>query len=86
MSGIVVTSITDGADMDTATQTKTPRQIAKRLSDHCMNGGGFYPSTGGRAFGARVRNGALQITYDFERWTVIDHEATTFTDGNGRPV
>lgn len=61
----------------------TARQIAKRLTDHCMKGNGFYTPTEGRAFGARTRKGALEITYDFNNWTRVDHTTTRFTDGNG---
>jgi hypothetical protein len=64
----------------------TNRQIAKRLTDHqTAKMAGFYPSTGGRAFLARVRKGVLEISYDFETFEPVK-EGTTFDDHNGRAI
>ena len=68
------------------TPAQVLRRSARRLSAHCLRyGAGFYPSTGGRAFGARVRQGALQVTYDFRTWRPLD-PLVAFTDHEGQPV
>jgi hypothetical protein len=64
----------------------TPARIARRLNDHCdRHAAGFYPSSGGRAFRARVRAGRLEVTYDFATYRPVD-AAVTFNDHNGRPI
>lgn len=65
-----------------------PTRAAKRLNAHheCY-GAGFYPTAVcSRAFGARVRDGQLEITDDFEAWHVVDLTMVTFNDSNGRKI
>ena len=61
----------------------TTKQIAKALNRHheryCA---GFYGSRGGRFFQARVKDGALEVSPDFERW--IPAGDMDFLDHNGR--
>jgi hypothetical protein len=65
---------------------KTPRQIAKLLNDHHLrHWAGFYPSSGGRAFLARVTKGALVISYDFEKFQPVA-DGVVFFDHAGRPI
>jgi diacylglycerol kinase family enzyme len=65
----------------------SPAQIARRLNaHHAQHCAGFYPSTGGRAFLARVRSGRLEVSYDFQTFRQVDHAAVTFNDHNGRPI
>lgn len=66
----------------------TVQRAARRLNDHHLKTcAGFYPSAGcSRAFGARVRDGVLQITPDFETWCPVDLDTVTFRDHNGRPI
>jgi hypothetical protein len=48
---------------------------------------GFYPTeVCSRAFGARVRQGVVQITPDFETWLPVNLETCRFFDHNGRPI
>lgn len=74
--------------MITTNITRRLASAAKRLNrhheKHCA---GFYPSTGcSRAFGARVRKGALEITPDFDSWIAVDLSVTVFRDHGGRLI
>jgi hypothetical protein len=66
----------------------TPTRAAKRLNEqHERFGAGFYPTAVcSRAFGARVRDGVLQITDDFEAWHAVDLDVVQFNDHNGRTI
>lgn len=66
--------------------SKTPRQVARILTDHHNSKcAGFYPSTGGRGFLARVKQGRLEVSYDFKFFHQI-LPGTVFYDHNGRPI
>ena len=69
-------------------KTRTPEaQAAKALqAHHEKTAAGFYPSNGGRAFGARVRAGRLEIFRNFETWQAVDLALVTFSDHNGRAI
>lgn len=69
----------------------TPRHAAKRLNDHCdAKLAGFYGivnqiASKGRFFGARVRNGTLQVTPDHgDSWVDVNLSTCSFEDHNGR--
>lgn len=62
------------------------RQSARFLNAHHMQHcAGFYPSTGGRAFLARMRKGILEISYDFKAFFPVQ-SGTVFRDHNGRAI
>ena len=65
-----------------------PEIVAKVLNQHhWKHCAGFYPSIGGRFFGARVSNGSLEITPDFGvSWRGVDINVVSFNDHNGKRI
>lgn len=62
-------------------------KVARALNaHHARTCAGFYPATGGRAFGARVVKGVLEITYDFRNFRPVDAATFAAHDHNGRPI
>lgn len=68
----------------------TPRQTAKTLQDHCNRyGAGFYLKSPagfcGRAYGARVRGGIVEIKTGPDEWQTLP-DAASFWNHNGRSI
>lgn len=73
--------------------SRKPAQVAKKLNDHhSRTCAGFYASNSaagaGRYFGARVKDGKLEISNDFGgTWQqVTDLDVAEFHDHNGRRI
>jgi hypothetical protein len=70
----------------------TNAQIAKKLNDHHMRTcAGFYLTNGHRCFGARVKDGKLEVMYWLpgsgeEYWMPLDLTTTKVNDHNGREI